>query len=218
MYGIVLLVALCAGEESAHSGKKKTYPHPIYDGGGNPGYHNHGGWGLPYGGYGWPGYGCPDYWHIRPMVTLPPEPLVVPPPGARLAEDEDDEDEPPARKNGDRKNGGKKNGDDKDEIDDVPSGVVGVQKLGLRVADLTPPRRRYLGYGSDVTGVAVSAVAPKGFADRDGLREGMVIVSIDGVAVTTARQAADALDRAKAGVRVQVVNPLGERKTITLGE
>ncbi len=90
MYGIVLLVALCAGEESAHSGKKK--PHPIYDGGGYGGYHNHGGWGLPYGGYAWPGYGCPDYWHVRPTVTLPPLPQLVarastaPPPAvSRLA-------------------------------------------------------------------------------------------------------------------------------------
>ena len=120
MYGVVLLAALAAAEESAGwDHNKNCYP-PVYDGGGYPGYHNHGGWGKPYGGYAWPGYGCPEYWGPAPVVTVPPEPVVVPPDvKQRDPDEEDDEDAAPSKndrgavpkKNGDRD---RKNGKDED--------------------------------------------------------------------------------------------------------
>lgn len=230
MYSIVLLAALGAGGESANNGKKNCHPPPILDGGGPHAYHNRGGWGPAYGGYGWPGYHCPDYSHVRPTLTLPDEPLVVPPPRVPQSDDDDDQDPPakPVKNGGDKKkkNGDKKdgngNGSDEKKEDDViegrPGDTAGVGKLGLRVADLTASRRRYLGYDGNVGGVAVSFVQPRGNAARDGLREGMVILSVDGVAVSNARQAADALRGANAGARVRVADPLGERRTITLGD
>jgi PDZ domain len=207
MYGMVLLAALCGAEESACHGKKKDHPPPVFDGGGYPGYHNHGGWGRPYGGYGWAGYYCPENWHVRPpAVTLPFDPLVIPPTVPQTPSDEDDEEVPddraPKKSNGNGKNG------------------TEVAKFGLTVADLTDPRRRYLGYPADATGVVVGAIDPKGIADRGGLRAGMLILSVDGAAVTTAKQADDALTKGslREGIRLRIIDPLGERRSVTLKE
>jgi hypothetical protein len=220
MYGVVLLAALAAAEESAGWDHKKCYPAPVYDGGGYPGYHNHGGWGKPYGGYAWPGYGCPDYWGPRPVVTVPPEPLVVPPNvKQRDPDEEDDEDAdrsndnrnaPPKRKNGekDRKNG-------KDEDAD---GAAKLSKLGVGLVNLTAARRRYLGYRSDDSGVIVSVVDPKSVGETGGLRIGMLVQRVNGVVVVNAKEAADLINKGNLndGIRLQVLDPLGETRTVTL--
>jgi len=218
MYGVVLLAALSGAGEASCLGKKNCYPPPVLDGGGYPGYHNPGGWGRPYGGYGWTGYYCPAYQHVAPpAVTIPPEPLFVPPP--RRDEDEDDEDaETPKdgketpKKNGDKKNGDKKDGDG--------NGTAEVKKLGIGLADLTAARRKSLGVPADLVGVAVTSAAAKGLASKGGVREGMLLLSVDGDPVNTAKQAADLIGKGslREGVRLRVIDPLGERSAIVLKE
>jgi uncharacterized protein (TIGR03000 family) len=91
MYGLVLLAALSASEGAA--GHDTGYRPPKHPGPlGWPGYHNHGGWGLPYGGYGWPGYAgwgaCGGY--ASAAYGVPMTPHVTPPPYSfeRNSEDE----------------------------------------------------------------------------------------------------------------------------------
>jgi hypothetical protein len=219
MYGVVLLAALAAAEESACWDHKHCHPAPIYDGGGYPGYHNHGGWGKPYGGYAWPGYGCPDYWGPRPAVTEPPEPLAVPPSVKQLDPDEaDEEDADRARDDRDyvpKKKNGKDKKDGKDEDAD---GSAKLSKLGLSLVNLTAARRRYLGYRSEDSGVVVSVVDPKSVGETGGLRPGMLILSVGGVVVVNAKEAADLINKGKLsdGVRLRVLDPLGETRTVTL--
>jgi uncharacterized protein (TIGR03000 family) len=115
MYSIVLLSALCAGENTANFGKHAhgTYTYgacygPCYGVGyAGYGWQNQGGWGLPYGGYGpagypyyvqgpygYPGYACwgacgcyssPAYGYPAPVMSGGP---ATPPPGETLKKEE----------------------------------------------------------------------------------------------------------------------------------
>jgi hypothetical protein len=213
MYGVVLLAALCGAEEAA-CGDHKHCP-PVLDGGGYPGYHNPAGWGRPYGGYGWTGYYCPSYQHVGPpAVTIPPEPLFVPPPPRRDDEQDDDEEETtPPKKNG-TKPGYKKEGDKNGEEDDTAE----VRSFDLGLGDLNAARKKTLGLADNTTGVAVTSAPVKGAANIAGMYEGMLIVSINGDPVSTAKQAADLLNKANvtAGIRLRVVDSKGERGWIIL--
>jgi hypothetical protein len=209
MYAVVLLAALCGAEE-APSLAPKHCP-PVLDGGGYPGYHNPGGWGQPYGGYGWTGYYCPAYQHVGPpAVSIPPEPLFVPPPPRREDEPDDEEDVAPK----DDKGGPKKKDDKADG--EAAGGTADVAKYGLALVNLTPSRRKLLRLPDDAVGAAVAGA--KGVADKSGVQQGMLIVSVNGDPVTTAKQAADLINKAslREGISLRVVDGQGQRSTIVL--
>lgn len=52
--------------------------------------------------------------------------------------------------------------------------------LGVQMADLSEPVRRFLGTPSGVTGVVVRAVVPGSPADRAGIRPGDVLAALAG--------------------------------------
>lgn len=217
MYGVVLLAALCGAEEAAAWDGTKCYPPPVVERGGYPGYHNPGGWGRPYGGYGWTGYYCPaNQHHGPPMLTLPDEPLFVPPPPR--PDDEDDEDAEPSKAD---KSGTKKNGDKKkeDKKKDGEEETASVPKLGLGLASLSAAKRKSLVLADDHIGVAVTAAGAKSLAYKGGLREGMLILSVDGDPVTSAKQATDLIRQGslRQGIRLRVIAD-GERSTVVLTE
>lgn len=248
MYGVLLLAALCAAEESVGHGKPGCPP-PVYDGGGYPGYHNRGGWGRPYGGYAWPGYSCPDYAHIRPVVTLPPEPLVVPPPSANdpNKDDEDDEDAPKDRDDGDSKpkksdksdkgeddkgeeddrpkksdkpDKGKKSGGDKSGKEEVSNGNVKIASAGVTVMDLNAGMKNALRYSDDDDGALIVLVSRGGPASRAALQSGMLIQQVNRVPVKTAKDVARAIDKASLadGISLRVLDQYGNKKTVRLGD
>jgi hypothetical protein len=196
MFSAMLLVSLCSTEAIGH-GHKKDYPPPVFDGGGDPGYHGCGGWGRPYCGYGWTGYYCPEFRHIHLESTLPVEPLIVPPPGAYSPDIDEEKD--------------KKDKNDKDR----PAGAA---KAGLVVLDPTPDLLRALGYERDAEGVPVLAVAPKGLAAGAGLKPGMVILTINGKPVRSARTVDSAIGERKIveGIELEVSDPKGKKQTLTL--
>jgi hypothetical protein len=199
MFSVMLLASLCSTEAVGH-GDKKVYPPPVLDGGGYPGYHGCGGWGRPYCGYGWPGYYCPEYRHLLPASTLPHEPLIVPPPGAYSPDEEEE-------------NG--KNGMNGKDGKDRPAGAG---KAGLAILDPSPDLLRALGYDRDAEGVPVLAVDPKSLAGDAGLKAGMLILSVNGKAVRSARAVDRAIGDKKTadGIELEVSDPKGKKRTVTL--
>lgn len=111
MYTVVLLAAMTTsgGAPAGHKGHVPSSCPNCW-----PGYHNSGGWGLPYGGYNWPGYacwgGCGGY--ASAAYGVPMTPLLTPPP-PRAYDPDEDEDGGKDKKGG---NGKKKSG--KDEGDE----------------------------------------------------------------------------------------------------
>src|SRR5262249_29243038 len=113
------------------------------------------------------------------------------------------------------KNGYKDKKDGKDEDADDAARLA---KLGLSLVNLTAPRRRYLGYRSDDSGVVVSVVDPKSVGEVGGLKSGMVIQRVNNVIVINAKEAAELINKGnlKEGIRLRVLDPVGEPRTIIL--
>jgi len=59
------------------------------------------------------------------------------------------------------------------------------KSVGLRVAELSDATRQQFRIADGVNGVLVTAVKPGSAADEAGLRPGVVILQVDGAAVTT---------------------------------
>ena len=69
--------------------------------------------------------------------------------------------------------------------------------LGIAAQTLTPDLARSLGIPEDTRGVVVVGVEPGGRAEAAGLREGDVIVSVDGQPVTDAASLRAAVEKAR---------------------
>jgi len=88
------------------------------------------------------------------------------------------------------------------------------------VADLTLELADALGYPDSVKGALITQMERRGLAALAGLRPGMVILSVDGKAVATAKSAAAAINAASTtkGVTLQVRGPRTGVQTVTLKE
>jgi uncharacterized protein (TIGR03000 family) len=166
MYSLVLAAALATGEGAAdfhwrHWGHHHGWHHnygACYGACYGVGYHGWGGWGLPYGGYGWagPAHGHGPYpgpWvgdaccggggHVGPAYGVPMSPLVVPPVAMPPAESDrkdkdkdEDEDKKMDKDKGmdmDKDKGKKKKDDDADEEDKTQARVIFVLPEGARL-------------------------------------------------------------------------------------
>ncbi len=69
--------------------------------------------------------------------------------------------------------------------------------VGLRVSELNDALRRQYRVPDDVDGVIVTGVKPGSAAQEAGLRNGVVILQVDGQAVTSGRDLRDSIDSAK---------------------
>jgi len=91
-----------------------------------------------------------------------------------------------------------------------------IERFGLKVATLTEQLANQHGYGSSMGGVLITEVDPGSDAAEQHLREGMVITRVQGKAVETADDFAEALSAKDAvvGVRLRVVEPSGVRRFV----
>ena len=144
MYSLVLMAALTTGEGSANWHKHDlscNYGH-CYGGCYGVGYHGWGGWGQPYGGYGYggpgvkawdyPGYacwgGCGGY--ASPAYGVPMTPLVAPPPPPsvpdrdRTRDRDSDADKDKDKEKDKEKDKSKDKGKDKKEPDDETTAKI----------------------------------------------------------------------------------------------
>ena len=89
------------------------------------------------------------------------------------------------------------------------SGSVGVDKVGVSVADLTPQMAEELGFKGSVKGAAITNVEAGSVASEAGLRQGMVISKVDNQPVATANAAREALEKGslRRGILLQVQSP-----------
>jgi serine protease Do len=96
--------------------------------------------------------------------------------------------------------------------------TLGVDKVGIEVADLTPQLREELGYKSSAKGVVITRVDEDSPAAVVGLRKGMLIVKIDKQAVTTAQSARSLFEKADLakGILLQVQTPEGVTTFVVL--
>jgi serine protease Do len=92
-----------------------------------------------------------------------------------------------------------------------PQEGVGVEKVGVEIADLNAELAQELGYKQDVKGAVITRVEPGSVAATAGLRRGMLITRVDREAVATAAAAREALNRAslQKGILLQVRAPQG---------
>jgi serine protease Do len=90
-------------------------------------------------------------------------------------------------------------------------GSVGLDRVGLEVADLTPELAERLGFPAKSAGVAVVNVDDEGAAHQAGLRRGLLITKVDKQPVRSAAALRDTLDDAalERGVLLQVWTPQG---------
>jgi serine protease Do len=91
-----------------------------------------------------------------------------------------------------------------------------VERFGLNVVTLTREFAERHDYDSSLRGVLITEVAPGSDAAEQHLREGMVITRVQGRAVETAEDFAEALSAKDAvvGVRLRVVEPSGVRRFV----
>src|SRR5262249_48553696 len=75
-------------------------------------------------------------------------------------------------------------------------------KLGVQVQPLTPDLAQQLGLPEGSHGVAVAGVESGSPAERAGVRQGDVIVSVDGQAVSNVSELRSALAKDKSNVRL----------------
>ena len=103
-----------------------------------------------------------------------------------------------------------------DERGVAESGQGETDELGVTVANITPEVRRALGLGGDAEGVAVTDVDPNGAAYRAGLREGQVILDVQGKPVSSVAEfrAQTAKQDLKKGIRLRV--QAGEQQVFIL--
>jgi serine protease Do len=89
--------------------------------------------------------------------------------------------------------------------------TVGVEKLGIELADLNERLADELGYARDVRGAVITRVEPNGAGAQGGLRRGMLILQVDRQAVGGAAAAREALTKAslERGILLQVRSPQG---------
>ena len=96
------------------------------------------------------------------------------------------------------------NGDMSDDGDTPSVGQPAANALGVTVQSLTPQIARTFNVDSSVQGVVIANVDPSSDAGSKGLKRGDVIVSVNGVPVTTAAALGAAVSQAKAAGRAQV--------------
>src|SRR5262249_33594362 len=77
-------------------------------------------------------------------------------------------------------------------------------KLGVQVQPLTPDLAQQLGVPDGTHGLAVMGVQPGSPAERAGVREGDLIVSVDGQSVNSVADLRSALAKDKSSVRLRV--------------
>jgi serine protease Do len=89
--------------------------------------------------------------------------------------------------------------------------VQGLDKLGLKLSDITDEVGQRFNLGDRKTGAVITQVDPKSLAAKQGLRPGDVITKVDGKAVKNATEAREILKDAdlKKGVRLAVQTQQG---------
>lgn len=90
------------------------------------------------------------------------------------------------------------------------------EKLRFKVATLDEELAKKYGYTKGVDGVVIVAVEPDSDAAAQHLREGLVILKVQGKAVKTAEQFAKAAKDDRAGIRLLVADPKGEQRLVFL--
>jgi serine protease Do len=95
---------------------------------------------------------------------------------------------------------------------------VNVEKIGVRVADLTADLRDELGYKSTARGAVIVRVASGSVAWEAGLRRGMLIAKVNNRRVESAEAARQALQRGSLdrGILLQVQSPEGGTNYVLL--
>lgn len=95
---------------------------------------------------------------------------------------------------------------------------VGIDKIGIEVAELTDETAEDLGYKKGTRGVVIMKVNPESVAGLAGLRKGMLILKVDNKSVSTAAAARQALEAASLsrGVLLQVQSPTGGTNYVLL--
>jgi len=96
--------------------------------------------------------------------------------------------------------------------EETTPGTAEASKYGFKVATLTDPTRQKYGYKDDVKGVVIVEVSAE--AAEQGLAEGMVILQVQGKAVSTAAEFEKAISGqdAKDGARLQVTDRTGAKR------
>jgi serine protease Do len=95
---------------------------------------------------------------------------------------------------------------------------VTVDKIGVKVADLTPELREEYGYKNKAKGAVITHVEAGGLAWEAGLRKGMLITKVGRQHVTTAADARQALEHSslEKGILLQVQSPRGGTNYVLL--
>ena len=89
--------------------------------------------------------------------------------------------------------------------------TIDLDRIGLKVTDLTPDLAERLGYRETPEGALVTRVDPNGMAAGKGLGSGMIISKVDGKAIKTAADVRKALESSslEKGRLPQVLTPQG---------
>jgi serine protease Do len=84
-----------------------------------------------------------------------------------------------------------------------------LDKLGVKITDLSTEKAKQLGFAEKTAGVLISTVEPNSAADEAGLRPGAVILQMDQQRVRNVEEAQKALEKAslEKGVLLQVQSP-----------
>ncbi|MCR4403502.1 MAG: trypsin-like peptidase domain-containing protein [Firmicutes bacterium] len=91
----------------------------------------------------------------------------------------------------------------KNVLDDLMAGKnLAYPWIGVDLQELTPALADYFGMREGATGVVVAYVYPKSPAEKAGLRDGDVILKVDGKAVETISQLQNEVRARKAGERI----------------
>ena len=101
----------------------------------------------------------------------------------------------------------------------VPRGNrAGIEVAGTTVTDLTPELSAQLGFPKESRGALVTSVDRNGPSAMTGLMRGVLIVKVDKVAISSAKDFAEATAKASKdkGALVQVVLPTGETEFVVL--
>jgi S1-C subfamily serine protease len=87
-----------------------------------------------------------------------------------------------------------------------------IENIGVEVGDLTRAWETALGFNSKAKGALVTKVVRTGLAALKGVRPGMVVTAVDRKKVTSAKEAADALDASslKSGIRLKLLTQSGK--------
>ncbi len=103
-------------------------------------------------------------------------------------------------------------------LPEVGKGALAVPKVGVEVADLTVELADTLGYPLTTRGALITKVSRDGLADAEGVRPGLLITSVNGKVVGTARAARDAIQAASTatGVRLRLMGPSGASAEVVL--